>query len=67
MTMALFSVARGEERFALVVANPTYDNAPAIANAEMSAELVATCLRSLGFTVRKVTDGDRAGRGACHV
>lgn len=60
MTMALFSVARGEERFALVVANPAYDNAPAIANAEMSAELVATCLRSLGFTVLQVTDGDRA-------
>ncbi|MCZ8545403.1 caspase family protein [Mesorhizobium qingshengii] len=60
MTMALLSVARGEERFALVVANPAYDNAPAIANAEMSAELVATCLRSLGFTVQQVTDGDRA-------
>ena len=60
MTTALFSVARGEERFALVVANPDYDNAPAIANAEMSAELVATCLRSLGFTVLQVTDGDRA-------
>jgi hypothetical protein len=60
MTMVLFSAARGEERIALVVANPVYDGAAAIANAEMSAELVATCLRSLGFTVRQVTDGDRA-------
>ncbi|QND64947.1 CHAT domain-containing protein [Mesorhizobium loti] len=60
MTMALFSAARGEERIALVVANPAYEGASAIANAELSAELVATCLRSLGFTVRQVSDGDRA-------
>ena len=55
-----FSAARGEERIALVIANPAYDNAPAIANAEMSAELVAASLRSLGFAVRQVADGDRA-------
>jgi uncharacterized caspase-like protein len=60
MTMALFSAARGEERLALVVANPAYEGAPAIANAELSAELVATSLRSLGFTVQQVADGDRA-------
>ncbi|MFC3322963.1 caspase family protein [Mesorhizobium cantuariense] len=60
MTMALFSAARGEERLALVIANPGYESAPAIANAELSAELVATSLRSLGFTVRQVADGDRA-------
>ena len=60
LTIALSSAARGEERIALVVANPAYDDAPAIANVEMSAELVAACLRSLGFTVRQVADGDRA-------
>ncbi|WP_143748920.1 caspase family protein [Mesorhizobium sophorae] len=60
MTMALFSAARGEERIALVVASPAYEGASAIDNAEMSAELVATTLRSLGFTVRQVADGDRA-------
>ncbi|CAN7767980.1 caspase family protein [Mesorhizobium sp. LjNodule214] len=60
LTIALSSAARGEERIALVIANPAYDNTPAIANAEMSAELVAACLRSLGFTVRQVADGDRA-------
>ncbi|UVK45148.1 caspase family protein [Mesorhizobium sp. AR07] len=60
MTMTFFSAARGEERIALVVANPTYEGAPAIANAGLSAELVAACLRSLGFTVRQMSDGDRA-------
>jgi len=60
MTMALLSAARGEERIALVVANPAYDGAPSIANAELSAELVATSLRSLGFSVQQVSDGDRA-------
>jgi hypothetical protein len=60
MTMALFSAARGEERLALVVANPTYEGAPAIANAQASAERVAASLRSIGFTVRLVTDGERA-------
>jgi uncharacterized caspase-like protein len=60
MTMVLFSAARGEERIALVVASPTYEGAPAIANAELSAELIAASLRSLGFTVRQVSDGDRA-------
>lgn len=59
-TMALFSAARGEERIALVVASPGYDGAPAIANAELSAGLVAATLRSLGFSVRQVSDGDRA-------
>ncbi|MER9261256.1 caspase family protein [Mesorhizobium sp. M0619] len=60
MTMALFSAARGEERIALVVANPASEGSPAIANADLSAELVAATLRSLGFTVRQVSDGDRA-------
>lgn len=60
MTMALFSAARGEERIALVVANPAYEGAPSIANADLSAELVATSLRSLGFSVQQVSDGDRA-------
>ncbi|MBA1144947.1 caspase family protein [Mesorhizobium neociceri] len=60
MSMALFSAARGEERIALVVANPAYEGSQAIANAELSAELVAATLRSLGFTVRQVSDGDRA-------
>lgn len=48
MTMALFSAARGEERIALVVANPASEGSPAIANADLSAELVAATLRSLG-------------------
>ena len=60
MTMVLFSAARGEERIALVVANPAYEGAPSIANADLSAELVATSLRSIGFSVRQVSDGDRA-------
>ena len=60
IAMSFFSAARGEERLALVVANPGYEGSPAIANAEPSAELVATSLRSLGFTVRQVSDGDRA-------
>ncbi|WP_195174940.1 caspase family protein [Mesorhizobium sp. INR15] len=60
LAMTLFSAARSEERIALVVANPAYDNAPAIANADLSAELVATTLRSLGFTVRQVSDGNRS-------
>ncbi len=60
MSMALFSAARGEERIALVVANPAYEGSRTIANADLSAELVATTLRSLGFTVRQVSDGDRA-------
>ena len=60
MTMAFFSAARGEERIALVVANPAYEGSRTIANADLSAELVATTLRSLGFTVRQVSDGDRA-------
>ncbi|UVK36813.1 caspase family protein [Mesorhizobium sp. AR10] len=60
MTMALFSAARGEERIALVVANPAYDGAPVIANAQGSAERVAASLQSIGFTVKLVTDGDRA-------
>jgi hypothetical protein len=58
MTMALFSVARGEERIALVVANPAYDGSPAIANARASAERVAASLQSIGFTVTLVTDGN---------
>jgi hypothetical protein len=58
MTMALFSAARGEERLALVVANPVYEGAPAIANAQASAERVAASLQSIGFTVTLVTDGN---------
>ncbi|MER9407250.1 hypothetical protein NKI36_24775 [Mesorhizobium caraganae] len=53
VSMALFSAARGEERIALIVANPAYEGSQAIANAQASAERVVASLQSIGL----VTDG----------
>ena len=54
-----FSVARAEERIALVVGNTVFASAPRVTNAAANADSMASALRGLGFDVTEMVDAGR--------
>lgn len=58
LASALASMARAEERIALVVGNSGYLKGP-LANPKNDAELMAKALKTVGFAVTKLIDADQ--------